>query len=401
MSPKKVVTLQQVYDVIKKWLYIPNLERIDLILAVTLSLFYEGNPLWVFIVGSSGDAKTEIVKALEGLCHVRKIDQLTANTFASGKKDAKDLGSELTNKKTILVFIDLACLTSLNKDEKKKIWSQFRTLYDGEIYKDTGSGAKKKYQNCHVVVIACTTRAIKEEYHIHQQLGTREFLYDTCANPEDNISKMHRVIDNMGKQTLMRKEIQEIVHSFILSHRFNNDIIISQEITNYLYKQAQKLALLRASGPIDWSTGELSGDVDVEVPTRLIEQFTVLYKALKSLDSTYCDNSFKNIVENIIQTSSHPVRYKLYRIFKGQPSQWFKIPDLQRLTRLGRKAIIAQCETLWNLGSLQKEIREEHIGVTGVFTDDRGVEHPRGGRIEKITYYRGQTTKNKKGGEMG
>jgi hypothetical protein len=388
MKPVDVVTLQQVHQVIKKWLYMPNLERIDLILAVTLSLFYEGNPLWVFIVGSSGDAKTEIVKALEGLPHVRKIDQLTANTFASGKPDAKDLGSELTNKKTILIFIDLACLTSLNKDEKKKIWSQFRTLYDKEIYKDTGSGAKRKYKNCHVVIIACTTRAIKEEYHIHQQLGTREFLYDTLANPEDNVSKMHRVIDNMGKQHLMRQEIKQVVHSFIKTHRFNNNIPVSKEITDYLYQQSQKLAILRATGPIDWTSGELTGDVDVEVPTRLIEQFTVLYKALKSLDVDYKDKHFKNIVENIIQTSSHPVRYKLYYIFKKQPKVWFTVPELQKITRLGRKAIIAQCETLWNLRSLKKEIREEHIGVTGVYKDEHGNEHPRGGRIEHITYYK-------------
>lgn len=397
-NSRKLVTLQQVYQVVKKWLYLPNTERIDIILAIVLSLKYQGNPLWLFLIGQSGDGKTEIVRALEGLPYVRKIDQLTANTFASGRKNAKDLGSELAGKQTILIFIDLACLTSLNKDEKKKIWAQFRTLYDGEIYKDTGSGVKKKYINCHVVIIGCVTRSIKEEYHIHQQLGTRELLYDTDAKPEDNTHKMHRVIDNLGKSQEMRQEIKDIVHGFINSHQFNKEISVSKEILEYIYRQSYILILLRATATVDWFTGELSADAEAEVPTRLVEQLTVLYKALKSLDKNYRDTRFKNIIKNIVKSSSHPVRYKLYNIFKEQPDNWFNIPQLQKTTRLGRKTIIAQCETLWNLGSLEKEIREEIVGSTGVYKDQYGNEHQKGGHSEKITYYRAKKSKDEGGG---
>ena len=129
MTNDKAITLADVYNMVRKWLYMPSTERIDVILATAISLHYKGNPLWVFIVGKSGDGKTELVKALDGLPHTRKIDQLTGNTLASGKKGAHDLGSELTGRRTILIFTDLACLTSINKDEKKRIWGQFRTLY--------------------------------------------------------------------------------------------------------------------------------------------------------------------------------------------------------------------------------------------------------------------------------
>ncbi len=388
MANKKVIPLTQVYKVIQKWLYFPNTERIDIILAAALSLFYDGNPLWLFIIGKSGDAKTEIVRALDGLPFVRKIDQLTTNTFASGRKDIKDLGSELTNKKTILLFSDLACLISLNKDEKKKIWSQLRTLYDSDIYKDTGSGAKKKYKNCHVVIIACVTRVIKEEHHIHQQLGTREILYDTDANPKDNIPKMSRVFKNIGQRKTMRTEITQVIHGFIKTHKYNNDIEIPEDILNFIYNSCQKLILLRATAPVDWYSGELSNDAETEVPTRLAEQLIVLYKALNSLASNYDDNRFKNIIENIIKSSSHPVRFKLYHIFKNDKDHWFKISDLMELTRLGRKAVVSQCEILWNLGSLDKDIREELVGVTGVYTDERGNEYPRGGRMKDVWYYK-------------
>jgi hypothetical protein len=395
MTPDEteVVPLTKVYETVQKWLYFPNTERIDIILAVTLSLFYDGNPLWLFIIGRSGDAKTEIIRALEGLPFIRKIDQLTANTFASGRKDVNDLGSELQNKRTILLFSDLACLISLNKDEKKKIWSQFRTLYDGDIYKDAGSGAQRKYQNCHVTVIACVTRVIKEEHHVHQQLGTRELLYDTDATPADNVSKMKRVTKNIGHRKLMRDEIKQDIHNFIKSHKFNNNIEVPKEILDFIYNECQKLTFLRATAPVDWYSGELSGDADAEVPTRLSEQFIVLYKALKSLDANYPNNKFKKIINNIVKSSSHPVRYKLYNIFKKNPDRWFKISELMKMTKLGRKAVVSQCEILWNLNSVEKEIREELVGATGVYTDKDGVEHTRGGRMRDVWYYKGRTSK--------
>jgi hypothetical protein len=391
MSPKKneVVTLQQVHDIITKHLYLPQTERIDIILATVLSLFYEGNPLWLFIIGRSGDAKTEIVRALEGLPFIRKIDQLTANTFASGRKDVDDLGKQLQNKKTILLFSDLACLISLNKDEKKKIWSQFRTLYDGDIYKDTGSGANRKYRNCHVTIIACVTRVIKEEHHVHQQLGTRELLYDTNADFADNKKKMQRVFKNIGNRKTIRQEIQDVVHQFIKTHRFDNTITIPDDIIEYIYDQCQKLTLLRATAPVDWYSGELSGDADTEVPTRLSEQFMVLYKGLHSLDTHYDDSRYKNIIENIVRSSSHPVRYKLYTLFKQHQDhyRWFKLTDLMELTKLGRKAIISQCEILWNLNVLEKQVNEEIIGEIP-YTDSQGIERTKGGRMQIIWYYR-------------
>ena len=364
MTNSKVISLNDVHRVVKKWLYIPSTERIDIILATAISLHNPGRPLWVFIVGNSGDGKTEIVKALDGLPHTRKIDQISANTLASGRnrKNACDLGAELQDKKTILVITDLACLTSLNKDEKKKIWSQFRTLYDGEIHKDTGERTKIKYTNCIVAIIGCTTSAIKNEYHIHQQLGTRELLYGTEADPEDDECKMRRAIDNMGRQKKMHQELKTTIQGFIKSHVFDNSIQLPADVLDFIINECMKLKILRATGPTDWYSGELGGDAEAEVPTRLMEQLTVLYKSLKSLDADYPIKSFKNIVRNIVRTSSESIRYKLYHIFKKSPAEWMTVPQLQRMTRIGRKAIIAQCEILWNLRSLEKDIREELVG---------------------------------------
>lgn len=368
-------TREELYNLVQKWLHIPDTHRIDVILAVTLTVTDKSDPLWVIFVGGSGDAKSELLRSLEGLPSVRKIDQLTANTFASGKVGASDLGSELQNTDTLLLFSDLACLTSLNKDEKKKIWSQFRTLFDGEIYKDTGSGVKKKYDNCNVTILACSTSTIKNEYHVHQQLGTRELLFDTEPDFRDNETKMLKALSNKSKKKEMRQELKEAMQGFLLDKKFNPDIDIPKHILEFIFKKCNKLRLLRATGKTDWKTGEIDGDVEAEVTTRLVQQFALLYQALHSLDPKYPDERYEFILERFVKSSSQPIRYKLYEFFKKN-TDWITIYGLHEQIKNSRISIASQCESLWNLGSLKKEFREESVGYEG------------SNRWRQVAYYR-------------
>lgn len=362
---KRPKTLKEVYKRVQIWLYLPDTLRIDVILAVAITVKDKGERLWVFFVGGSGDAKSELLRALEGLPYVRKIDQLTANTFASGKPNADDLGSELQDNDILLLFSDLACLTSLNKDEKKKIWSQFRTLYDGEIYKDTGSGVKKKYDNCNVTILGCTTNQIKNEYHIHQQLGTRELLYDTEPDYRDNKTKMKKALENRSKKKEMKQELKDTLQGFLLDKKFDSNIPIPENILEFIFKKCEKLRLLRASGSsTDWRTGELDSDIEAEVTTRLVQQFSLFYQALKSLDPNYPEERYQQIIERFVKSSSQPVRYKLYEYFKKNP-EWTTIYNLHLKLKNSKIAILSQCESLWNLGSLEKEFREESVGYEG------------------------------------
>jgi hypothetical protein len=121
----------------------------------------------------------------------------------------------------------------------------------------------------------------------------------------------------------------------------------------------------------------------------------VLYKALHSLDPNYDDNRFKTIIENIVRSSSHPVRYKLYQLFKEtDDNEDFTIHDLMQMTKLGKKAVKSQCEILWNLGSLTKTVREEIVGAI-VRTAHNGDEYTSGGHMENIEYYRMKKTPTK------
>ena len=385
--------LEEVYQRLRKWIYMKKTDRVDLILATAISTFSNDKPIWIFLMGASGDAKSELVRGLSELPFVRKIDQLTANTLVSGKinKDGspvEDLGYELQNSKTLLVFTDLAFLTSLNKDEKKVIWGQFRNLYDGELQKDTGVGVKKHYKNCHVTMLACTTSAIKDEFHINQQLGTRELMYGTEAQPEDDIFKMRKALMHKSERERLEQEIQETLCGYLETKEFNEDIELPEYIINFLVKKCFKLKILRASASsVDWSTGELMADAEAEVPTRLIQQFGLLYRALHSLEEDYPDEKFFEIIENIVRSSSHPVRYAVYEYMKKQPGEWVKLHTISKDLSLGRKSTYSQCEILWNLNVFDKKEEIEQIGGF-ITTNAEGHEVRRGGRFDRVVYYK-------------
>ena len=74
---------------------INDYNRIDIILATALSNQLPGTPIWLFIVGNSGDWKSAFTCSIEGMPHVIKIDQITKNTLASGKQGVEDLGMQL------------------------------------------------------------------------------------------------------------------------------------------------------------------------------------------------------------------------------------------------------------------------------------------------------------------
>lgn len=370
----KNATLENVYKVTEKYLHVNDKNRIDIILATAISNQLPGTPIWMYIVGNSGDWKSAFVKTLEGISNVIKLDQITKNTLGSGLKGASDLGAELDHASKILLFPDLASLTSMNTDEKSAIWGQFRNLYDGFVDKRTGSDVHRKYEGCHVTMIACTTQMIRNEILIHAQLGTRELMYDTNAQAIDNGFKMDMAWENEQYEEEMDREMHEAVASFLTYNKIQK-IKISDEIKNFLKTEATRLSILRATGTVDRTYKELINPIYPEVPTRLIKQFKRIYMALKSLDKNYPDEKAKQIISHIVNSSGNKVRQLTVKALE-KTNEWYKVTDVQQMTRLGRKSLKGQLEMLWNLGIVEKEVREENIS---------GYQ---GGRTEDIAYYR-------------
>lgn len=359
--------LEDLYNKLEKWIYITDKRRIDLVMAAILSNQAKNTkPIWLFIIGESGDAKSEILGALKDFPGAVPIDQITPNTLATGKthkgKKVPDLGEELQDSSHILLFSDLASLKSLNAENKNEIWGQFRELYDGRINKRTGNDAKADYANCHVTLIACTTPDIKAEYAIHNQLGTREFSYDVQSSRSDDVKKMEMAMNHMEREAEMKKDLQEAVQSYIEHRKFNPKIIIEPKLKNWIMKKCKELAVFRASASWERASNELRGAVTIEVPTRLVQQMSLLYKSLMSLEADYPVENFKTIIENIVKSSGDTTRHTIFHFMKNYPEQPFKIQQLHEELNLGKNTLKKQCEALVWLGYLKRIVSEPEEG---------------------------------------
>jgi len=389
VTEKGNITLQNIYDVAQKYFFLSDTKRIDIIMATALSNQLPGTPIWLIVVGASGDTKSSLAVPLGKHPAVIVLDNITPNTLASGKEDVEDLGAELNNKSKILIYPDLAALSSKRAEDKAEIWSQNRNLYDGFIYKRTGSGVNKKYDNCHVTMIGCSTPGIKDEFIIHAQLGTRELIYDTDANPDDNIKKMKAAWKNEEQEKQMQDEMSRILCNFLLTHKVQ-EIEISPEIEDFLQREANKLTVLRASGTPDRIYREMISPVYPEVPTRLIKQFKRIWMCLMSLRPDYPEEKAKEIISHLVISSGHKTRQLILDLLMNAKNSedyaWKKIPQIQMDLKTSRVAVKEQCETLWNIGVFEKKIEVERIGDYEVTTQYS--TEMRGGRIEEVTYYR-------------
>ena len=377
------ITLKDVHRVVKKWLYIDDTDRIDVILASALSNKIDGTAIWMYIVGGSGDLKSTLVRTLEGLPNCRVYDQITKHTLASGLKGIKDEGYYLQKKSTVIVVPDMASLTSQRSDDKNIIWAQMRNLYDEFIEKRTGSGVMKRYNGCHVTLVAGTTTKIRDEILIHAQLGTRELMYDTAADPIDNNEKMDKAWENEEYEKQMKKELGKVVTEFLVQRPIKK-INISPQIKRWLKKEAERLTILRAGGMTDRYDCELMNPVSPEIPTRVIKQFKRLYICLKSLDDNYSDDRCKKIITHVVNSSGNKVRQIILDVLKNAETE-LNLSEIHQRTKIGRRALKSQLEQLWSLDVVKKDIIEERVGAYVVTT--KYGEQLRGGRVMEVAYY--------------
>jgi hypothetical protein len=369
-------TFPELYERLRKWLYLTDTNYIDVQLATAISVDSPDLPLWVIMLAASGDSKTTTAMGLHDPPKVQLIDQITANTLASGMKDVHDLGETLQNSSHMILISDLACFSTLKTDDKKLIWGQFRTLHDGTICKMTGNDVNKMYKNCHVSMLACGVPSFKNEQIVKDQLGTRELIYMLpTTDKENNLSKVRKAIEHRNMKAAMDKDIKEAMLGFLHTKKFNTELVTPPEIQEYIEQKIFELALYRATAQVEYYDGDIFGTVDQEVPTRVAQQFDLLYRALHSLDANYPDDKFKAIVENMVASSSVPLRREIVEYFGSETKKFEHTKfeqsamDLSKHFNKNRKTIKIQCHILVELKVLDVDYRMETAG-RGNFEQD-------------------------------
>lgn len=383
----KEVTLEEVHETFNKWMEIEDMNRIDIMLATHLSsLNPKQPPIWIILIGPSGDGKTEQLKALRDPkedkkseeADTKKISEITKNTLVSGMdEEGVDLAPKLDGK-TILIY-DFATLLNKPAEAKKKIMSQFRELYDGEIGKQAGSGKDVHYTLEHPPgLIACTTPDFDNQIIQVQQVGTRELMYRLpTKNPDEMDDVLNAVLDNHGQKSEMRQDLQEKVRKFIETHKVDAETEVSDWVEEQLKALAKKLSILRAEGRFEHGSSELMNDVTPEVPSRTISQLKAIFIALKSLDSNYSSEKALEIINHIVESSGKPRRSQVLRYISesgGAP-----VAEIADEIKQSYKMVKRDIIVLWNCDVLEKtrvspEGKEEQTEIWEINPDSKFLE---------------------------
>ena len=379
---RKNTSLKEVHTVFKKRLFLSDTYAIDILLAVYLSIQKAGTPLWIFLIASSGDTKTELMRSLLGLKNIIVISDLTVKYFVSGAVSANDLLARLQeNKNSLIVILDLANLTSKSKNEKDEIWAKFRDLYDGILVRGTGIGSRECL-NAHAAMIAGGTKGFRSQYIIANQLGTRELLY-TPKVRKDMLQKLNQAMENDDYETEMRRELSDIVKRFMTSHKLK-EFKPTEEWKVFYRKQAQLLRILRATASIDRGSSSVMSEPDIETPTRLVKQFKRLTQALKSLDDDYPDEDIKEIIKRIVLSSGNQLRVEILKHFNNHPEEQTLI-TVTNAVEASKKTVAIELEILSQVpdSGIKKMIREDSINQK----IDKETGEFYGGYLKERNYY--------------
>jgi hypothetical protein len=280
-------TWDDVAAAFQKWLELPDLDAVRVVLATYVANKMEGDPVWLFLVAPPSSSKTELILSLAELPDVYTLSTLTPNTFLSGKepKDGKgeiSLLPQLTGK--ILVMKDFAPILQLNRDTQQAIFSQLRDIYDGKHDKAVGNEKRTMRWEGKIGFIAGITQLLDQFSGFLSLLGERFLQYRLAHSDESRV--FERAVRNIGKESAMRQELRRVVTGFLQTIQIPHpqEIVIPDAIALRLEALVRLVIRARTGVLRDWyGQREIIYVPDHEGPARLAKQLAMLLMALATL----------------------------------------------------------------------------------------------------------------------
>lgn len=277
---KKDLTNDELYDIYRKWLYMPDTMVLDILFGTVFANRLEGDPVWLFFVAPPAGSKSELLMSLSWAEECYPLTSLTPHALVSGSAwgDGKDPSLLPKLNKKVLVLKDFTTILSMNYAARDEIFGILRDIYDGRTEKSFGNGLKREYK-VKFGILAGVTPVIETFAAMNQSLGERFLKYrlplDTKLSEEKKILK---AISNVNSELKMRAELCQAAASVIA--RPNPDPEVMPAFTEpYVHKVvalAQLSAWLRGVVDRDKFTQQVLYKPSAEVGTRMAKQLVKL-----------------------------------------------------------------------------------------------------------------------------
>lgn len=340
--------LAEVRRVFNKWLYLENTDAVEVCLATVVSQELEGDPLWMFIVAPPGGSKTEHVQAFDGHYKTMMTSSLTPKTLLSGAILPGGADPSLLPKldRKTLIVKDFTSIISMREQDREEIFGILRDAYDGKAGRDFGNGIKRTFKGT-FSILAGVTPIVYALSASHVQLGERFLKFRIGSNLHHHNEReiLRRALQNSGKETSMRAELQDVILSFMDRH-WNE--VEEPEMPAEMEEQLISLSQFggRCRGTLvkhGYRDDMVLVKASSEVPARLIKQLKKIGRALSMVrgDKVISEDTYRIIRKVMLDTLEQRVEDIIRTLFLGCETRddQMTINQLSDLTGFPKKTL--------------------------------------------------------------
>jgi len=282
--------LQETVEVFRRWLHMPDPSSLFAAAGCIAANRIAGDPVWLLIVGPPGGGKSELIQSFNGLPHIHPASTLTEAALLSGtpKRDRDDesKGGLLRHigEFGIIVAKDFTSILSMQRDERAKVLSALREIYDGAWTRHMGTdGGRTLHWSGRVGMLAGVTPTIDRHHGVMAAMGER-FVFFRLPDM-DVAEQARRSIAHAGKEIVMRAELAESVEA-LMRRDLPTPRELDEEEIDRLVALSSLVVRARSAVERDSYTREIELISAPEVPTRII---VVLKRLLGGMEAIGLD----------------------------------------------------------------------------------------------------------------
>jgi len=326
------ITFDAACLVYNKWLSLQNNDAIKVLFGTCFANRLDGDPVWMFLVGVPGSAKSELLMSLSGSDEVISKSTLTAASLLSGwGLTAGSVDHSLIPKLDgkILVVKDFTAVLNAASQERDQIFGLLRDAFDGKIEKSFGTGSRSYVSK--FGIIAGTTPIINSVAAMQQTMGERflKFAMDE-GDPE---VKIRAAIANIDQETQMRSEMQLAAAGVMANNPAKP--AITEKFINKVVALARYCALLRGTVDRERYSNLVTHRPSAEIGTRVAKQLTKLAMGISMVTgSTEITDEDYRIVKDIAICSCPDRSEVVVRcLFAGKEMTSLELTKVTRLPK--------------------------------------------------------------------
>jgi hypothetical protein len=278
------MTTTQVEEVYARWLHDGDRVTTRVVHAVYVAnMVLAGDPVWIFLVGGSGQGKTERLAPLSAMPHVELASTLSGEAAllsATARRDrAEHAHGGLLRRigdKGLLVVKDFTSILEMDRTARGQVLAALREVYDGRWDREVGAegGQTLTWTGKCGFLAGCTT-AIDKAHAVMNDMGPRSLF--VRLPPADLHMIAGSALDHMGRERKMREELAA-ASAGLLTHLTGKPHDAGGQARAGLIALASLVSQARSPVRRDWS-GEIELVGDAEAPTRIIKQLGQLWRA--------------------------------------------------------------------------------------------------------------------------